>query len=84
MINATADVLNEIKANSRDYVEALSTMLERTDETMRTFTDVLIQSGAETAARTERLSEALPAIEARVQALALAAERISMMVDDPR
>ena len=77
MINATSEVLNEITTNSKDYAEALRSMLMRTDETMRTFTEVLVKSGAETAARTEQLSEALPAIEARVQALSHAAERVS-------
>jgi phage-related minor tail protein len=75
-------VLNEIKASSKDYVEALATMLEKTDETMRTFTEVLVQSGVEAATRTDRLSQALPAIEARAQTLAAAAERISAIVAD--
>ena len=77
MINATSEVLNEITTNSKDYAEALRSMLMRTDETMRTFTEVLVKSGTETAARTEQLSEALPEIEARVQALSHAAERVS-------
>ena len=78
MINATSEVLNEITTNSKDYAEALRSMLMRTDETMRTFTEVLVKSGTETAARTEQLSEALPAIEARVQALSHATERVSV------
>jgi hypothetical protein len=81
MIKTTADVLNEIKTSSRDYVEALATMLERTDETMRVFTEVLVQSGAESVARIDRLAETLPAIEGQVQALAAAAERISSVVE---
>jgi hypothetical protein len=84
MIEATADVLNEIKSSSRKYVEVLGTMLEKTDETMRTFTDVLIQSGVESAIRTDRLSKALPAIEARAQTLASAAERMTLIVEDLR
>jgi hypothetical protein len=84
MIEATADVLNEIKTSSRKYVEVLGTMLEKTDETMRTFTDVLIQSGVESAIRTDRLSKALPAIEARAQTLASAAERMTLIVEDLR
>ena len=78
MINATSEVLNEITTNSKDYAEALRSMLMRTDETMRTFTEVLVKSGTETAARTEQLSEALPAIEARVEALSHATERVSV------
>jgi hypothetical protein len=56
-------------------------MLEKTDNTMRTFTDVLIQSGVESAARTDRLSEALPAIEAHARTLANAAEQITSLVE---
>lgn len=84
MIKATADVLNEIKASSKDYVDALAFMLERTDTTMRTFTDVLVQSSADSTAWTDRLAVTLPAIEAKVQALATAAERISQLVVDFR
>jgi methyl-accepting chemotaxis protein len=84
MIKATADVLNEIKASSKDYAQTLGAMLEKTDETMRTFTDVLVKSGVESATRTDRLSHALPAIEARAQTLATAAERITSIVQDLR
>jgi hypothetical protein len=84
MVKATADVLNEIKASSRDYVETLGTMVERTDETMRSFTNALTQSRTQSTARSDQLSDQLPEIEARVQALANAAERISLMVGDVR
>jgi len=59
-------------------------MLERTDGTMRTFTDVLVKSGAEMASSSERLNEVLPAIEARARTLAIAAERIAGIVEDLR
>jgi methyl-accepting chemotaxis protein len=81
MIRSTADVLNEIKASSREYVDALAFMLERTNQTMKTFAD-LAPSGAETTAMTDRLARALPVIEAKVQALARAADRITLAVDD--
>jgi uncharacterized protein YukE len=84
MIKATADVLNEIKASSQGYSQTLGAMLDRTDETMRTFAEVLIQSGVEQAARSDRLAVALPAIEARAQTLAGAAERISGIVEELR
>jgi hypothetical protein len=82
MIRSTADVLNEIKASSRDYVDALEFMLRRTDETMRRFTDAVDRSSAESMAWTGRLSLALMAIEAKTQALTLAAERITLAADD--
>ena len=84
MIKAAADVLNEIQARSKDSVDALGAMLERTDSTMRTFTEMLLQSAEETAARTDRLSQTLPAIDAKIQALAIAAERISRMAREAR
>ena len=84
MIKATSEVLNEIKTSSQACTEGLTLMLEKTDGTMRTFTDVLVKSGVEMAIRTDQLSEALPAIEARAHTIALAAERIAGIVDDLR
>jgi hypothetical protein len=84
MIKATSEVLNEIKASQQACTEGLTFMLERTDGTMQTFTDVLVKSGVEMAIRTDQLSEALPTIEARAHTLALAAERIAGIVDDLR
>jgi hypothetical protein len=84
MIKATSEVLNEIKASSQACTEGLTLMLEKTDGTMRTFTDVLVKSGVEMAGRTDQLSEALPAIEARAHTIALAAERIAGIIDDLR
>jgi hypothetical protein len=84
MIKTTAEVLNQIKASAQSHTEGLTFMLERTDETMRTFTDVLVKSGMEMAIRTDRLSEALPAIEERARTLAIAAERIADIVEDLR
>jgi hypothetical protein len=84
MIKSTEAALNEITVNSRDYVEALGIVVARADETMRTFTDILVQSSAESAAWADRLSETLPEIEAKVQALAVATDRISLLVNDFR
>jgi hypothetical protein len=84
MIRTTAEVLNEIKASSQAYTEGLTFMLEKTDGTMQTFTEVLVKSGVEMAIRTDRLNEALPAIEARARTLAIAAERIAGIVEDLR
>jgi len=83
-IKATSEVLTEIKQSQQACTEGLSFMLERTDGTMRTFTEALVKSGVEMAIRTDQLSEALPAIEARAHTLALAAERIAGIVDDLR
>jgi len=84
MIKSTAEVLKEVKASQQAYAQGLTVMLERTDGTMRTFTEVLLKSSAELAIRDDRLNEALPAIEARARALTIVAERIAGIVDDLR
>ena len=84
MIKATSEVLSEIKASQQACTEGLTFMLEKTDESMQTFTDVLLKSSVETAIRSNQLNEVLPAIEARARALAAAAERIAGIVDDLR
>jgi hypothetical protein len=83
-IVGVAQILDEFKTSSRDYVEVLRTLLEKTDGTMRTFTDVLVKSGVETATQTDWLREVLPAIEANAQTLVTAAERMSRAVEDLR
>jgi hypothetical protein len=84
MIKAAADVVSDMKATSKEYADALGVMLEKTEEAMRTITDVVVQWSAESTSRTERLTEQLPEIEAKVQALTKAADRISLMVGNYR
>jgi len=79
-----AQILDEFKTSSREYVQVLRLLLEKTDGTMRTFTDVLVKSGVETATQTDWLREVLPAIEANAQTLVTAAERISRAIEDLR
>ena len=79
-----AQILDEFKTSSREYVQVLRLLLEKTDGTMRTFTDVLVKSGVETATQTGWLREVLPAIEANAQTLVTAAERISRAIEDLR
>ena len=79
-----AQILDEFKTSSRDYVEVLRVLLEKTDGTMRTFTDVLVKSGVETATQADWLREVLPAIEANAQTLVTAAEKISRAIEDLR
>jgi hypothetical protein len=83
-IKAIARALEELKTGSSAYVEVLELMLEKTDSTMRTFTDVLVKTGIEAATQTDGLREVLPAIEASAHAIALAAERISVVADNVR
>jgi hypothetical protein len=83
-IAGVAQILDEFKTSSRDYVDVLRLLLEKTDSTMRTFTDVLVKSGVETTTQTDWLREVLPAIEANAQTLVTAAERISRAIEDLR
>jgi hypothetical protein len=83
-IAGVAQILDEFKTSSHDYVEVLRLLLEKTDGTMRTFTDVLVKSGVETATQTDWLREVLPAIEANAQTLVTAADRISRALEDLR
>ena len=57
-------------------------MLAKTDDTMRTFTDVLIRSGVDATLQAEGLRAALQATEADAQTLVQAAEKISQSVED--
>jgi hypothetical protein len=84
MIQAAAEVVNDMKASSKEYADALGIMLEKTEEAMRTITDVVVQWSAESSTRTDRLTEQLPEIEAKVQALTKAADRISLLVGNYR
>ncbi|MBO0755977.1 MAG: hypothetical protein J2P54_08960, partial [Bradyrhizobiaceae bacterium] len=84
MIKAAADVVSDMKASSKEYADALGVVLEKTEEAMRTITDVVVQWGAESSTRTDRLTEQLPEIEAKLQALTKAADRISLMVGNYR
>jgi len=79
-----AQILDEFKTSSRDYVEVLRVLLEKTDGTMRTVTDVLVKSGVETATQADWLREVLPAIEANAQTLVTAAGKISRAIEDLR
>jgi hypothetical protein len=77
-------IVDELKAGAQHYVEILRALLEKTDGAMRTFTDVLVKSGVETAAQTDWLREALPAIEANARTFVLAAERMARVAEELR
>jgi hypothetical protein len=81
---AMATLFNEFQTDSKAHVELLRALLAKTDDTMRTFTDVLIKSGVDATVQTEGLCEAILATEARAQTLVQAAERISHSVEDLR
>jgi hypothetical protein len=84
MVKAVAKALDEFRANSIGYAEVLRASLEKTDATMRTFTDLLVRYGVEAATQSDDLRQLLPAVEASVRSLAAASERISGVVEDLR
>jgi hypothetical protein len=83
-IVGVAHTVEGFKTSARDYVEVLRALLERTDGTMRTFTDVLVKSGIDTVAQADWVRDALPAIEAHARTLVSAADRMSRSVDGLR
>jgi hypothetical protein len=82
--NAMIAMMEEFKSDSRVQVEQLRALLQKTDETMRTFTDILIKSTMEAAVQSDGLREAVQATEAGAQMLAMAAEKISQSVEAAR
>jgi len=50
-----AEILDDFKTSSRDYVEVLRVLLEKADATMHTFTEVLVKSGVDLRARRPNL-----------------------------
>jgi ABC-type transporter Mla subunit MlaD len=84
IVRAVAKALHEFRTSSTAYAEVLSATLEKTDATMRTFTDLLVKYGVETATQSHDLRQLLPAVEASVRSLAAASDRISGVVQDLR
>jgi hypothetical protein len=79
---AIGAMFHEFKADSKAHVELLRALLAKTDDTMRTFTDVLIKSGVDATLQAGGLREAIHATEAGAQTLVQAAEKISQSVED--
>ena len=77
-------IIDELKASAQHYIEIQRVLLEKTDGAMRTFTDVLVKSGVETAAQGDWLRAVLPAIEANAQTLMGAAEKMSRAAEGLR
>ncbi len=82
--SALAATIDQFRTDSQAHIAVLHGMLERTDQTMTTFTDVLIKAAMETTIQTEGLREALLATEAGAQTLVAAADKIARSVDDAR
>jgi hypothetical protein len=73
-------LLEAFRTNAMRDVDTLRALLEKTDRTMRTFTDVLVSSGVEAATQTDRLREAITAMESAAHSLTVAAVKISNLV----
>jgi len=79
---AIATMFEQFKTDSKSHVELLRALLAKTDDTMRTFTDVLIRSGVDATLQAEGLRDAIQATQADAQTLVQAAEKISQSVED--
>jgi hypothetical protein len=81
---ALAATIDQFRMDSQAHIALLQSMLEKTDQTMTTFTDVLIKSAMEATIQTEGLREALLATEAGAQTLVAAVDKIARSVEDAR
>jgi hypothetical protein len=81
---ALAATIDQFRMDSQAHIALLQSMLEKTDQTMTTFTDVLIKSAMEATIQTEGLREALLATEAGAQTLVAAADKIARSAEDAR
>jgi len=79
---AIATMFEQFKTDSKAHVELLRALLAKTDDTMRTFTDVLIRSGVDATLQAEGLREAIQATQVDAQTLVQAAEKISQSVEN--
>ena len=77
-----ATMFEQFKTDSKAHVELLRALLAKTDDTMRTFTDVLIRSGVDATLQAEGLREAIQATQVDAQTLVQAAEKISQSVEN--
>jgi hypothetical protein len=79
VIAAMAQILDDFKSDTGEQVELLRQLLERTDRAIRTLTDLLAASSADT--NTDGLRDVPPASP---RALTLAAESVAEVADDHR
>ena len=79
---AIATMFEQFKTDSKAHVELLRALLAKTDDTMRTFTDVLIRSGVDATVQAEGLRAAIQATQVDAQTLVQVAEKISQTVED--
>ena len=77
-----ATMFEQFKTDSKAHVELLRALLAKTDDTMRTFTDVLIRSGVDATLQAAGLREAIQATQVDAQTLVQVAEKISQSVED--
>ena len=78
---AIHEALEQFKADTWHQAESLRRVLEHTDASLRTFTEV-VKSGNGVDAQSQGLHDVLVTIERSVQTLAVAAERLSDIAED--
>ncbi len=80
--DAMTQILDQFNADAWDQVELLRALLERTDGAFRTFTETVVQSGADMAAQTQGFRDMLLAVHASAETLAMATERLADVAED--
>jgi hypothetical protein len=82
IMTAMARILDEFESEAKAQVEVLRLLQERTDETIRGLTDILLQAGVDLALQASGLRDVLHATRATAQTLATATDRIADIAED--
>jgi hypothetical protein len=82
IITATAQIVDEFEASARTQVEVLRQLLERTDGTIRAFSEAFRKSGNDMALESGGVKDVLHAMQASVQTLATVSERMAGIAED--
>jgi hypothetical protein len=80
--DAIRQMLDQFKGNAREQIDVLRSVLERTDHALRTFTEVVVKSGADMEAQTQGFHDILVTVQRSVDTLAIATERLADLAED--
>jgi len=82
IMTAMARILDEFESEAKAQVEVLRLLQERTDETIRGVTDILLQAGVDLALQSGGLRDILHATQATARTLATATDKIADIADN--
>jgi len=82
IITATAQIVDEFETSTRTQVEVLRQLLERTDGTIRGFSEAVLKSANDMVLDSGEMKDMLHAMQAGVQTLATVSERMAGIAED--